>query len=383
MTGARVVAPQGLPGSSSYPLFSAYPLLRDVISRVPLGLWPTPIDELPRLASAIGAGRLFVKRDDVSALPYGGNKVRKLEVTLGDALSRGAQDIITFGAAGSNHALATAIYGTALGLNVTSMLTPQPNARYVRRNLLAHLGAGASVRMHSDRDAALEDAAALSQEAFERTGMPAYVIPFGGTTPVSTAGFVNAGFELAGQISAGLVPAPDVIYVPLGSMGTAAGIALGLAIGGIAPLVRAVTVVPSQIATDARYRQLLDDTVAVLRAGDAAIPPDLASAVNVEVVDGFLGDEYALFTSAGMEAVSLAAAEEGLQLEGTYTGKAMSALIADARAGDLAGKTAIFWDTYNSHDVAVLTSGVDYHDLPEAARMYFETDVQPLDAEGI
>ncbi len=358
-------------------------MLRDCIPRVPLGLWPTPISELPRLADAIGVGRLFVKRDDLSALPYGGNKVRKLEILLGDALSRGAVDVITFGAAGSNHALATAIYGTALGLNVTSMLTPQPNARYVHRNLLAHLRVGASVRMHPDRDAALADAAALSDELLKRTGVPAYMIPFGGTAPLSTIGFVNAGFELSGQISAGLVPAPDVIYVPLGSMGTAAGIALGLAIGGVTPLVRAITVVPSQIATEARYRQLLDDTVDVLRAGDAVIPRNLASSVNVEVVDGFFGDGYALFTPRGMEAVRLAAAEEGLKLEGTYTGKAMSALIADARTGDLAGKTAIFWDTYNSHDMAALTDGVDYHHLPEAARMYFETDVQPLDAEGI
>ncbi|MCE5191313.1 MAG: pyridoxal-phosphate dependent enzyme [Actinomycetia bacterium] len=382
MTDSHVSVALVTPGQRPYPLFSAYPRLAGALPRAPLGLWPTAVDEAPHLAAAIGAGSLYVKRDDLSALPFGGNKVRKLEIVLGDALARGSRQLITFGAAGSNHALATAIYGTALGFEVTSILTPQPNASYVRRNLLGHLAVGASVRMCADRDSAMRDAAELSTTIRERGEAEPYFIPFGGTTPMSTAGFVNAGFELAEQVAEGSLPEPDVVYVALGSMGTAAGIALGLALAGVRPLVRAVSVVPDTMAGERAFRELLASSAGTLRAGDPSIPPELASRVRVEIVEGFLGEGYACFTPRGMEAVRLAAAEEDLVLDGTYTGKTMSALIADARSGALEGQTVLFWDTYNSRDIATLTAGVDYRALPEEARVFFETGVQPLDGEG-
>ncbi len=381
MTDEHVLAPHGQPGASPYPLFSAFPLLRGVLPRAPLGLWPTAVDALPRLAMTLGAGPIYVKRDDVSALPYGGNKIRKLEILLGDALARGAAEIITFGAVGSNHAFATAVYGRSLGFNVTSLLTPQPNARYVRRNLLGHLAAGAVVRVCPDRAAAMQDAAALRTEIVRDTGVEPYIIPFGGTTPTSTAGAVNAGLELAGQVAAGVVPEPDVIYVTLGSMGTAAGVALGVALGGLKSIVRAVRVVPDTIANADSFRTLLEASADVLLEGDPAVPRDLLSRVDVELVDGFFGEEYARFTTAGMEAIRVAAADD-LHLDGTYTGKTMAALVADARAGRLEGVTTLFWDTYNSRDTRPLVAGADYRDLPERGRVYFETDVQPLDVGG-
>ncbi len=380
MTGTHVTAPGGAPEASEYPLFAAYPGLQAALTRAPLGSWPTPVEALPGLGEAIGVGALFVKRDDVSAEPYGGNKVRKLELLLGDALERGARSVITFGAAGSNHALATAIYGTALGLDVTSILTPQPNASYVRRNLLAHLGVGGAVRMHADRDSAVRDAATLRASLRSRDGAEPYVIPFGGTTPMSTAGFVSAGVELAGQIERGELPEPDVLYVALGSMGTAAGIALGLALAGVRTTVRAVGVVPPTLANRDALGSLLAATAGVLHSADPTVPADLADQVRIDVVEGFLGEEYARFTEAGMEAVRMAARLEDLHLEGTYTGKTMSALVAEARAGALRDATVLFWDTYNSRETSALTAGADYRDLPAEARAYFESDVQPLDA---
>lgn len=369
----------GLSGSSSYPLFGRFPLLRTVVPRVPLGSLPTPVASLERLAARLGVGRLQVKRDDVSALPYGGNKVRKLEILLGDALARGARHVMTFGAAGSNYALATAVYGRRLGLDVTSFLMTQPNAAYVRRNLLAHHAVGGSVRMHPDKDAAMRDAAAFRAVVTAQTGIEPYVIPFGGTTPLSTVGFVNAGLEIALQAASGAAVVPDVVYVPLGSMGTAAGIAVGLALGGLTPIVRAVRVVPETVASAEKFDVLAFETARLLEEGDPVFPRSLPAGCRVEVVDGFLGEEYARFTPEGMKAVNVSVAEEGLNLEGTYTGKTMAALFAAARSGDLAGASVLFWDTYNSHDLGPLVEGIDYHDLPEECHVYFETDVQPLD----
>ncbi len=367
--------------NGAWPLLAAFPSLRDTLPCAPIGVWPTPVQELPRLAASIGSGPLYVKRDDLSASPYGGNKVRKLEVLLGDALAQGAREIITFGAAGSNHAVATAVYGGALGFHVTSMLTRQPNARYVRRNLLTHLASGAAVRLHGDYEAASKDAETLASELLERTGMAPYVIPFGGTSALSTAGFVNAGLELAGQIERGDAPSPDVIYLPLGSMGTAAGVALGMALGGFTPVVRAVRVVPDTIANIDALHALLSATIELLRERGAEIPPDIASRMNIEVVPGFFGEGYARFTPEGMDAVELAAGES-IRLEGTYTGKTMAALVAHARAGVLEGSTVLFWDTFNSRDMGEFVGDRDYHELPEAAHVYFESAVQPLDAEG-
>ncbi len=382
MTSEDALSPGDPTHPDAYPLFERHPRVQTVVPRVPLGTWPTRVESLDRLAARLGARSLQVKHDDLSAPVYGGNKVRKLEILLGDALKQGARHVMTFGAAGSNHALATAIHGRALGLEVTSFLSVQPNATYVRRNLLAHHAVGGRVRMHVDTSAAMRDAAAYRATVLAETGSEPFVIPFGGTSPLSTAGFVNAGLELASQVAAGAALEPDVVYVPLGSMGTAAGIALGLALGGLTPVVRAVRVVPETIAGAGKLAALMVDAARLLEEADPSFPRSVAGQCRVEVIEEFLGQEYARFTPEGMEAVALAG-EVGLHLEGTYTGKTMAALLAAARNGELADANVLFWDTYNSRDLGPLVSGIDYHDLPEECHVFFESDVQPLDRWGV
>ena len=118
------------------PLFERYPGMKDKLDHVPLGSFPTPVESLERLGREIGVNDLYVKRDDLSGEAYAGNKVRKLEFVLARVLAKGAKEVLTFGYAGSNHATATAVYAEQLGLRSISMLLPQPNADYVRRNLL-------------------------------------------------------------------------------------------------------------------------------------------------------------------------------------------------------------------------------------------------------
>jgi D-cysteine desulfhydrase len=224
----------------------------------------------------------------------------------------------------------------------------------------------------------MRDAVNFRTEVRADTGSEPYIIPFGGTTPLSTTGQVNAGLEFAGQVFSGAALAPDVVYVPLGSMGTAAGIALGLALGGLTPLVMAVQIVPDSIAAAGRLEALISETAALLETADATFPRGLPQVTDIRVLGGYLGEGYAQFTSAGMEAVRVAA-NEGLRLEGTYTGKTMAALLAAARSGEFSGANVLYWDTYNSHDLSRLVGPVDYLELPEACNMFFETDVQPLD----
>ena len=132
------------------PLFEHYHLLAHKLPYVSLGEFPTPVQKLNQLGRQLGLDNLFIKRDDLSGKVYGGNKIRKLEFLLGDALRIGAKEVLTFGSAGSNHALATAIYARQLGLKSISMLVPQPNAHYVRRNLLMSYHCGAELHLYSN-----------------------------------------------------------------------------------------------------------------------------------------------------------------------------------------------------------------------------------------
>jgi 1-aminocyclopropane-1-carboxylate deaminase/D-cysteine desulfhydrase-like pyridoxal-dependent ACC family enzyme len=357
---------------------------REVFARYPgtmslpwveLATLPTPVAHLPGLAEAAGAAGSWVKRDDVSGVAYGGNKGRKLEFLLGDALASGATDVITFGAAGSNHALATAIYGGRAGLRVHSLLLPQPNAAYVRRNLLAATAVGAQLHHYPDRQHLM-----LRRSLRERTGREPYVIPFGGTNAFSTVGFVSAGLELATQIEHRELPEPDSVYVAMGSMGTAAGVALGMRAAGLRTRVVGVPVVAYEFNTAAALLELIRETQARMHEADQSFPVFEWTGRDIEVAVGFLGDEYARFTPEGMEAVRLAA-QVGIRLEGTYTGKTLSALLAHGRDGRLEGRTVLFWNTYSSADISALIAGADVSQVPARLRGYFADDVQPLDRE--
>lgn len=354
------------------PLFRRYPALAENLPHADLGTFPTPVTR-----AELGGARVAVKRDDRSAEPYGGNKVRKLEFLLGDALAQGAVETLTFGAAGSNHALATAIYARKLGLRPISMLVHQPNARYVGRNLLAQHAVGAEVHVLDDYTQRERAAVRLLQARERETGRRPYVVPMGGTSPLGTLGFVNAAFELAGQVEAGEAPLPDLLYVPLGSMGTAAGLILGLAALAWPTRVVAVRVTPREVAGEPQLTDLLARTASLLREAGADVPdPDPAV---YEVRHDEFGEEYARFTAEGMAAVR-AAAEAGLLLEGTYTGKTLAALLADAESGRLADAHGLFWDTYDSHDVVAMGAGAGPAGLPEGCRRYFDEPYQELDA---
>ncbi len=348
------------------PLYASHPHTR-------LARLPTPVHE----AVLPGTGRLLIKRDDVSGVPYGGNKVRKLEFLLGRAMAAGADAVITFGAAGSNHALATAIYAKLLGLRCHSMLVPQVNARSICRNLLRGYAAGA--RLHpcaNRRDTAL-CVASVFRETYARSGRYPHVIPPGGSSPVGALGFVNAAFELADQVpEEGM---PDVIYLPSGTMGTCVGLLLGLRLRGLETRIEAVSVTTAPFSCMEKAKALFQATNRLLHAADPSLPLLAFPHHQFSFRKEFLGAGYGIYTTDGVAAVRQAGAIAGIRLEGTYTGKAFAALLADARRGALDGKRVLFWNTYNGRDFGADIEGLDYRELPIPFHAYFEQDVQPLD----
>jgi D-cysteine desulfhydrase len=363
-------------------LFRAYPGLSGVLAHVELAELPTPVQPMNDLAShcSLEPGSMWVKRDDLTARSYGGNKVRKLEFTLAEALGRGATDIVTFGAAGSNHALATAVHAGALGLSVHLVLVDQPNAHYVARNLRAGLAAGADYVWAEDEKRALVRGERLAGELRE-AGRTPFVLPFGGSTPTGDLGFVAAAFELAEQVAAGGLPEPDLLYVPAGSMGTCAGLILGLRLAGLRTRVVCCRVLPAQVVSSQAILEIARSAAAALVAADPSIDiPDLGLTDFDVRAEGF-GQGYALFTAAGQHAVREARERVGLELEGTYTGKAMAVLADDARSGRLDRRVVLFWDTYNSRPLASCEPA-DEERLPPELRWYLGAPVQALDAVG-
>ncbi|MBN1847961.1 MAG: pyridoxal-phosphate dependent enzyme [Deltaproteobacteria bacterium] len=361
------------------PLFEQYPLLKEKIPYTQLGTFPTPVRHLKNLGKKMGIDYLYLKDDGLSSTMYGGNKVRKLEFLLGDALHKGAKEVLTFGFAGSNHALATAVYTRKLGLKSISILLAQPNAWYVRRNLLFSHVCGAELHHFRNEIAAYIPTIIILLQKKVRLGKFPYIIGPGGSSPLGAIGYVNAGFELREQVSMGLIPEPDTIFIPLGTMGTALGLSIGLKAAGLKTRVVPVRVTDEKYANKKKFFKLFEKTMALALSLDASFPRVEISADEMDIQHDFFGEQYACFTEQGMAAIDLLERSEGIRLEGTYTGKAMAALIDHLRRNGARNEVILFWNTHNTRNFSDVINEIDYHQLHRRFHRYFEEDVQPLD----
>lgn len=310
----------------------------DRFPRVPLAHLPTPLEPLPRLGDALGV-ELWVKRDDATGLGLGGNKVRKLEFLLGRARADRATTVITLGGVQSNHARQTAAAAARLGLRcqlVLPRVVPLAGAEYEGGgNVLLDRMLGAEVHIEADEAAAARRVRALLDAAEER-GESAVVLPPGGSTGVGSLGYAAAVAELVAQRGPG-APELAAVYAAASTGGTLAGLCCGASLCGVELPVRAICVAGSTSDCRAATERLAGECAELLER-----PPPSLDAVRFR--GDFLGAGYGLPDDATLEALQLAARLEGLVLDPVYTGKAMAALIADARAGRLHGPV-LFWHT--------------------------------------
>lgn len=336
-------------------LATAYPQLAERLPKLDLADLPTPL-EAGTLVTNPGQQQILIKRDDLTGKLYGGNKVRKLEYLLCRAQRRNAQRVATFGSVSSNHALATALYTKSLGLECTCFLLHQPRTANVPRVLNMHLQTGTELVPYGGTRA--KRIRTLREHLWHRH---ASVIPVGGSSWLGTVGFVNAGLELADQLASGDIDVPDRLYVANGTMGTAVGIALGLALAGLRTNVHAVQVTEDFVSNPEALRRLLTKTATLLCRYDNSIPADLAARARCTFRSDFLGAGYAKTNAATERAVEIARDELGLTLESTYTGKAMAAMLHDLDQKQRAGQLVLFWNTYNSRP---LEAGCECPDSP-------------------
>ena len=362
-------------------LFGRYVGLNGRVAHIHLGTFPTPVTAHHDIADRLGAASFHVKHDGLSGEVYGGNKVRKLEFLFADALTQGRKSVVTYGAAGSNHALATAVYAQLLGLSCTNILIPQHNAGYVRKNLLMSHLSGAKLQPCPSPAALGETTERVVGDIERESGDTPYIIPMGGTSPVGMIGFINAACELTAQIDAGEIPSPDLIYAPFGSMGTAAGLAAGCRALGLSSRIAGVRVVPGGISNEGNMHALIAGTSALLHDIDSSFPRLSGEDCSIDIRHDYFGEEYALYTREGMRAIAEFHRFLSLPLEGTYTGKTVAAILGDAADGRLRKKNVLFWHTLNEQPYPEDLDGMDYHILPPAFHRYFEDDIQQLERE--
>jgi D-cysteine desulfhydrase len=313
---------------------TSLPGLLETLPRLPLSAGTTPLHPAPRLASALGLTELWLKRDDLIGFGLGGNKIRGLEWIVADALSQGADTLVTGAGPLSNHVRATAAAAASQGLACTAVYWGRPPRR-VQGNLQLTELLGARVVFTGDADRASVDAA-LETEAdrIRAGGERPYVIPRGGACPLGVLGHVAAVREFLEQTTA-FGCRPDVVFLAVGSGGTLAGWLLGSRLFGAPWRVEGVTISRPLAEITAQVLSLAAATAA--RFGlDAAV-----SARDVVIHDGFIGPGYGIPSPEGDAAIALAARREGVFLDPTYTGKAFAALMHLAEAGHFRGDRAV------------------------------------------
>ncbi len=306
------------------------------LPRVPLGHWPTPLQELRRLSETLGGPHIWIKRDDLSGLALGGNKTRKLEFLIADALAQKATTVITTGAVQSNHACQTAAAAARYGLRCILVLSHQSPAR-PEGNLLLDRLLGAHIRWAGDRDpvAVMQEVTTEEREA----GRIPYVIPYGGSNAIGASAYLFAMREFVRQARERDLVFSDVI-IASSSGGTQAGLVAGAASLHQSNRVLGIAVAEPASQLIPRVHTLAQMTLQHLNVR-MDVPLD-----SILVEDGYLGDGYARMGAPEREAIALLARTEGLIVDPVYTGRALAGLIDLIRSGRWSrDDTVLFWHT--------------------------------------
>jgi D-cysteine desulfhydrase len=308
--------------------------------RIPLAQLPTPVLELKNLARQIGLDRLLVKRDDLTGLEFSGNKIRKLEYVIAHARSLGATSLVSHGGFQSNHCRATAAAGARLGMRVRLFLRhPEPRPPVDGNLFLDHLF-GASITLHAPAEYNGRRGELIEQamEAERTAGHTPYFFPVGASVPLGCWGYIRCMAELVEQLGRDR----DVdLFCATSSAGTQAGLILGKALFNCDRWrILGVPVSDSLPILSTDVRKLERETVEQFRL-------DLSeSRTPVEMIDGFIGEGYAIPYPEAIETVRLLARTEGLILDPTYTAKAMTGMLATIRRGGVRpGAVPVFLHT--------------------------------------
>lgn len=305
--------------------------------KIPLGFFPTPLIELPRLSQSLGGPAIFMKRDDQTGLALGGNKIRKLEYLLADALAKGCDTIITAGAEQSNHCRQTAAAAAKLGLDCHLVLGGKEPVKHAG-NLLLDKILGCHIHWTGDNRKG-EDLPRIFEQLQASRKKP-YLVPYGGSNELGVISFVAAFKEMTAQYKG---PEFTHIVFPSSSGGTHAGLILGKHLFEKSCHIIGINIDKDESGAKPFAQQILD--LAICTAEQLAIDHEFVSQ-GLNLNSAYLGDGYGIVGDLENEAISLTARTEGILLDPVYTGRAMGGLIDMVRSGEI-NKDArvLFWHT--------------------------------------
>ena len=314
--------------------------------RISLAHLPTPLEPMSRLTEALGGSNLWIKRDDCTGLSTGGNKTRKLEFLMADALKKDADTIITQGATQSNHARQTTAAAARLGLECHVLLenrigSTEKDYVYNGNVLLDQLHGSTISKRPADTDmnAAMEELA----DQLRDDGKKPYIIPGGGSNEVGALGYVNAAAELLTQANDRQFKIDHVVHAT-GSAGTQAGLVLGLE-----AMNSGIPVYGISVRAEKQKQEEMVFDLAQRTADHMGLKPDVIQRDAVVANSDYVGDGYGLFTKSMAEAVKMLARLEGILLDPVYSGKGMAGLIDLVRTGFFQkGENIVFLHTGGS-----------------------------------
>ncbi|MCA9955739.1 MAG: D-cysteine desulfhydrase family protein [Anaerolineales bacterium] len=305
-------------------------------NRKPLAYLPTPLEKLERLSKHLGGPDIYMKRDDQTGLATGGNKTRKLEFLVADALAQGCDHLITTGAPQSNHCRQTAAAAAHFGLGCSLVLRGSAPAQ-MQGNLLLDRLLGAHLYWTDDTPRHEVMAEVANEQRV--MGHKPYIIPLGGSNVMGATSYVLAMEELMGQLAAASINIDFIVFAS-SSGGTQAGIVLGAEVYGFRGHVLGISV--DHPAEDLQIQVSALATATATHLGVA----NVSIANRVEVNDDYLGDGYAMVGETEREAIQMVAQLEGILLDPVYTGRAMGGLIDLIRWGAFTrGQSVLFWHT--------------------------------------
>lgn len=320
------------------------------IPRAQLGFFPTPLYKVENISKDLGI-ELYLKRDDITGPSvFGGNKIRKLEFLLGDAMKKKATYVMTHGATQSNHAMETVTACNKMGLKTILYLVavvPPVEGDY-RSNLLLDKVLGADINIINLEDGMTEEdgeklGSKLAEEKIEELktkGICAYDIPVGGSTPVGALGFTRGYLEYERQLAEMEMADMDHMFITAGSGGTMAGILAGKSLLNSKTNITGVAVSPKDDSYKDKVAYLANESLKMLGVNS------IVERNEVNIDTNYVGEGYEIPTKAASEAIKYFARREGIILDPVYTGKAMSGLLDYVKSGKVPqGSKVVFWHT--------------------------------------
>ncbi len=356
---------------NNIPLFKKFPGLRKKLHHKKLGKFPTPLKRLAKFGKSVGISKLYIKDDSRLSTVFGGSQVRKFEFLLADVLANGAKSVITPGYPGSHHVLGLSIFAKKLGLKPIAMLDLKDFDKTGLKEKLMAL-AQYNPEIHCFPSDPVLRTAIVNKflEHEDKFRVFPYYIPFGASTPLGCVGFVNAALELKEQIDATKIPEPDYIFMLAGSMGSAAGLIVGLKAAELKSEV-VIVKIPPNVEQKSLYR-LINQVFDLLVSLDKSLAGYLEKDTSFHWNGNFLPYDN---EEKVKEVVALMDKLESIKLDTSVAGKVLAACVHYIIENDIKDKNVLFWNTHSYVDFSKYVKKTNYNRLPQMLKNLISFDI--------